>query len=144
MTRQGQQQLAEVNLQPSGKALSICLPQGCPTLNSQKTPLCISQSEDWTVSESEATARTSSSCTLCLPRMLRLRNDSVIRHHHSYFQVCKWCAWPALMQKLTPVSFCKRFSCNRAPFPIEASPNYKAWFSRRSAWPDDFLILLLG
>lgn len=45
--------------------------------------------------------------TPVLPRFLKLGNDSIIIRHYSYFQGCKWCSASALMQKLTPISFCK-------------------------------------
>ena len=118
--------------EPSGQSSQHPPATGLPNpQNSQKTPPGSANLRTALFLEPEVTARTSSSCNSCLPRMLKLRNDSIIRHHHGYFQACKWCAGPALMQKLTPISFYKRFSCNRAPFPRRLQSNYKAWFSRR-------------
>lgn len=45
--------------------------------------------------------------TYVLLRLLKLGNDSIIIRHYSYFRGCKWCCASALMQKLTPISFCK-------------------------------------
>lgn len=66
------------------------------------------------------------------PGLLKLGSDSIIIHHYSYFQGCKWCEAGALMQKLPPISFCKRSACNRAPFPRSLQSNYKPWFSLRA------------
>ena len=124
------------SVEPSGQSSQHLPATGLPNpCNSQKTPPLSANLRTGIFLESEVTNRTSSSarssCNSCSPRLLKLRDDSVIIHHHSYFQVCKWCGGPALIRKLTPISFCKRSSCNRAPFPRRFQSNYKAWFSCR-------------
>lgn len=86
--------------------------------------------------ESGVADRTNSSacslCNSCSAYVAKIGNDSIIVHHCSYLQGCKWCGVPALMQKLTPISFCKRSSCNKALFPRNLQSHYKAWFSHRA------------
>lgn len=99
--------------EPSGQSSEHPLAQATPSISAalrkhpQYQPVWDLESS-WSLKSQMGQTQVHVHCiTHVLPRFLKLGNDSIIIRHYSYFQGSKWCSASALMQKLTPISFCK-------------------------------------